>query len=174
MINTEKKDALSSMLLDGVNFEGEDVFRLSIGGSVENQLQTNKVFSEKWGKQDKNEDKEVAWKYQKRWYLELYGFSCESEFAGFLQERDVILDAGCGLGYKAAWFAELSPQSVVIAMDYSSSVYLAANSYGHLENIIFVQGDIGSPIFKPEVIDYVSCDQVIMHYAYSGSRKNIR
>jgi ubiquinone/menaquinone biosynthesis C-methylase UbiE len=130
---------------------------------AQNQSQTNEVFSEKWGKYEKSDEKERLYEMQRRWYLSLYGFASEQELAQFLRGRKVILDAGCGLGYKAAWFAELAPESLVVGMDFSDAARQAAVSYGHLPNLFFVQGDIAAVPFRSGTVPYVSCDQVIMH-----------
>jgi SAM-dependent methyltransferase len=128
-----------------------------------NQAQTNDVFSEKWGKYGESDEKERLYAMQRRWYLDLYGFADEAALRDFLRARPVILDAGCGLGYKAAWFAELAPQSLVIGMDFSDAARQAAASYAHLPNLFFVQGDIAKVPFRTGTVPYVSCDQVIMH-----------
>ena len=91
---------------------------------------------------------------------------CLLFLAAFLSDKAVIYDAGCGLGYKAAWFAKLAPNSLVIGMDYSDAAALAAKTYKDVPNLVFLQGDIAAPTFKPGSIDYVSCDQVIMHTQY--------
>lgn len=75
----------------------------------------------------------------------------------------VIFDAGCGLGYKAAWFAELAPKSLVIGMDYSRAAEQAAIQYRNNHNLYFIQGDIANTGFKTGSISFISCDQVIMH-----------
>jgi len=127
------------------------------------QAQTNAAFTLKWGKYGESAERDKLYAMQRRWYLELYGFASEAELAQFLRNRPVIFDAGCGLGYKAAWFAALAPQSLVIGMDFSQAAAQAARAYGHLENLFFVQGDIGSTSLLDSCIDYVSCDQTIMH-----------
>jgi trans-aconitate methyltransferase len=66
---------------------------------------------------------------QKKWYLKLYGFENEEQLSEFLRSKNVIFDAGCGLGYKAKWFADLSPDSLVIGMDFSDAVFIAAKEY---------------------------------------------
>ena len=127
------------------------------------QSQTNDVFSDKWERYDKSSEKEGLFDMQKKWYLELYGFSSESDLASFLQKQNVIFDAGCGLGYKAAWFAQLAPDSLVLGMDFSEAARQAAQNYKHLENLYFLKGDIAETTFPDGSIDYVNCDQVIMH-----------
>ena len=127
------------------------------------QQQTNDIFSDKWEKVEEMEKVVKMEDFQFKWYLELYGFKNEEELKVFLQSKKVIFDAGCGLGYKAAWFAKLAPNSVVIAMDFSDAAKIAAKRYKDIPNLYFVQGDIANTKLISGVIDYVSCDQVIMH-----------
>jgi ubiquinone/menaquinone biosynthesis C-methylase UbiE len=131
----------------------------------ENQLQTNEAFSNKWGAYSEEDvsEQERLFEFQRRWYLKLYGFESESALADYLKRKSVVLDAGCGLGYKAKWFADLSPSSIVLGMDYSDSVYLAAERYKSTNNLVFVKGDIADTRIADNAVDYVSCDQVIMH-----------
>lgn len=128
-----------------------------------NQQQTNEVFSDKWTKYDQSEEKERLYEFQRQWYLKLYGFESEAKLQEFLSRCNVILDAGCGLGYKAAWFAELAPQALVIGMDFSDAARHAAENYKHISNLFFMQGDIAETKLKRGSVTYVSCDQVIMH-----------
>lgn len=132
----------------------------------ENQSQTAEVFSEKWVSYSKNvskEEQERLWQFQKEWYLKLYGFDDERDLASFLKTKKVVFDAGCGLGYLSEWFARLSPQSTIVAMDISQSVEEAAKKYKDIPNIFFIRGDIAKTPFKDEVMDYISCHAVIMH-----------
>ena len=134
------------------------------GGSDDaNQQQTNDAFSEKWKSYDQSPEKQGLYEMQKRWYLQLYGFGTEDALGTFLRGRKVIFDAGCGLGYKAAWFAALAPESLVIGMDFSEAARQAAANYRELPNLFFLQGDIAATGFAGGSVDYVSCDQVIMH-----------
>lgn len=140
-----------------------NIINLDLDAAGDNQVQTNDIFSSKWAKVEEEDDVGALEKFQKEWYLSLYGFSSEKDLKEFLSTKEFILDAGCGLGYKAAWFAELAPNSTVIGMDFSEAAYIAAGKYKHLTNLFFVQGDISDSQIKEGVIDYVSCDQVIMH-----------
>ena len=130
---------------------------------AENQQQTNDSFSEKWNKYEKSSEKEKLYDMQKKWYLKLYGFDTENDLAQFLKSKKYIFDAGCGLGYKAKWFADLAPDSTVIGMDFSDACYIGAKNYKDINNLYFIKSDIAHTPFIDEVIDYVSCDQVIMH-----------
>ena len=153
---------LNQIFKNKVEIKGNFI-NLNSNSCFENQQHTNEVFTEKWNEFEANDDKQKLYEFQKLWYLKLYGFNNEEELATFLCSKDVILDAGCGLGYKAAWFAELAPDSLVLAMDFSEASEIAATNYTHIPNLLFVRGDIANTNLNDACIDYVSCDQVIMH-----------
>src|SRR5437588_3412733 len=142
---------------------GENFVQWNGRSALTGQEQTNKAFSDKWAVYDKSPEKERLYRMQREWYLRLYGFRSEEELRQFLETKKVIFDAGCGLGYKAAWFAELAPDSLVIGMDFSDAALQASKNYRSLSNLLFIQGDIAQTHFYDNSIDYVSCDQVIMH-----------
>lgn len=157
-------DAVNDILSYPVVFDAN----FAVVGKVsdhKNQQQTNDVFTEKWSKYNDNVEqaKESLYAFQRNWYLKLYGFESEAEFSKFLQDKPVILDAGCGLGYKADWFAKLAPNSLVIGIDFSDAARQAAEIYKDVPNLLFMRGDIASTPFQDGSIAYVSCDQVIMH-----------
>lgn len=145
---------------------------------VDSQVQTQQAFSEKWKKvQFGDEDFEKRVQSHRTWYLELFGFRTEDELAQYLRGCRVVIDAGAGKCDKAAWFAELSPSTTVIAADISDSLFEAVSYYGHLDNLLYVQCDIGNmPFFGNGVFDYVSCDQTIHHTAdpYATFRELVR
>jgi len=130
--------------------------------------QTIDAFSDKWNTYSKIcKDKDKLFKFEKNRYLQLYGFSSEKNLAKFLKNKKIILDAGCGIGYKAAWFAELAPESTVFGVDYSDSIKIAEKEYNNIKNLKFIQWDL-SEILKcstiiSKKIDYISCDQVLHH-----------
>jgi SAM-dependent methyltransferase len=134
-------------------------------GASSDELHTSAAFSEKWTSLTQEaQDEEEGWKRaQFDWYLRCYGFASEADLAAFLKGRRAILDAGCGPGYKAAWFARLAPEATVVAMDLSDSVFVAAQRYGDLPNMVFVKGDIAHTPFRDGAFDLVSCDQVLHH-----------
>ena len=128
------------------------------------QEHTNKAFSEKWTNTNQQDTDSAAWKlHQFAWYLTLYGFKNEQDLQQWLAKRHVILDAGCGLGYKAAWFAKMNPEAMVVAMDYSDSIFQAYARYQEQPNMIFVKGDIANTNFKDGLFDFINCDQVLHH-----------
>lgn len=131
--------------------------------SATNQQQTNEVFSEKWEKYASTDALEAFYHFQRDWYLRLYSFTDEEALRDHLSGCRLILDAGCGLGYKAAWFARLAPHALVVGIDFSAAARQAATQFAELDNLIFIRGDIAHTPFRTAAIDYVSCDQVIMH-----------
>lgn len=143
----------------------EGVYLARDHGGSENDRQTNQAFSEKWTKLDQHaDDDEEGWKqFQFDWYLRCYGYANEAELAAHLAGCGLILDAGCGPGYKAAWFARLNPMATVVAMDLSESVGLAAQRYRDVPNLVFVRGDIADTPFRDGSFDLISCDQVLHH-----------
>lgn len=145
-----------------LNIEGNLITLQSLSDD-KNQQQTNEAFSYKWNRRRGIKDIEKANQFQRNWYLDLYGFENESNLASFLKTRKTLFDAGCGVGHKAAWFASLSPETLVIAMDFSDSVVSAAEKYREVKNLFFIQGDIADTHMNSGVIDYVSCDQVLQH-----------
>src|ERR1044071_821608 len=101
---------LKDLFIQKINLQ-ENLVLLETESGAKNQQQTNEAFSEKWTKVEKEDDVEKMEEFQRDWYLKLYGFENEKDLAKFLSTKKIIIDAGCGLGYKAAWFAELSPGS---------------------------------------------------------------
>lgn len=129
------------------------------------ELHTSAAFSEKWTSvaQDKP-DEDEAWKAaQFRWYLQCYGYASEGAFAEALRDINLVLDAGCGPGYKAAWLARLAPHARVVGMDLSESIFMAADRYANVPNLVLVKGDIAKTPFADSAFDLVSCDQVLHH-----------
>ena len=140
------------------------VFLAADAGASENELHTNEAFSEKWlALEQENEDLEGWKQFQFRWYLDCYGHRSEADLAAFLAGKRVILDAGCGPGYKAAWFARLAPHATVVAVDLSDAIFVAQERYGAIPNLVFVKGDVANTPFHAGLFDFISCDQVLHH-----------
>ena len=127
------------------------------------QLQTNDIFSEKWSIANEYENVEKLFEFQYNWFLTLYGFESLISFKEYLRDKKTIIDTGCGLGYKAAWFAKNAPHSLVIGIDISDSIEVASERFKSIPNLYFLKSDIASTDLKPDSIDFVVCDQVIMH-----------
>ena len=156
------RDSLSELFEREIEIEGNFISLDSQSQSL-NQQQTNDAFSDKWSSYVESKEKERLYQFQREWYLTLYGFASEDELREHLSGCQTIFDAGCGLGYKAAWLAELAPHALVVGMDFSTAARQAAETYSSQSNLFFVQGDIADTGFHGGVFDYVNCDQVIMH-----------
>lgn len=143
----------------------DGVYVAAAPGTSEDEIHTSAAFSEKWTTyEQESEQAEQGWEVALlRWYLTCYGYADEAAFADFLKTRRVVLDAGCGPGYKAAWFARLNPDALIVAIDLSDSIFVAARRYGNLRNMIFVKGDIANTPFRSGLFDFISCDQVLHH-----------
>ncbi|MBL7846696.1 MAG: class I SAM-dependent methyltransferase [Cyclobacteriaceae bacterium] len=128
-----------------------------------NQVQTKETFSDKWKIVNRIEGVEKLYDFQFEWFPKLYGFSDEAELATYLRTKRLIIDTGCGLGYKAAWFAELAPDAIVIAIDLSDAVEIASEKFRDIANLYFLKADIADTKIAPGTVDFTVCDQVIMH-----------
>ncbi len=130
---------------------------------AENQNQTSDIFSDKWVEAAEYESIDKMYSFQLDWFLKLYGFETKENLIAFLKDKHTIIDTGCGLGYKAAWFAELAPHAIVLGTDISDAIDVAAKNYAHIPNLYFFRGDIANTGLRNGVIDFTVCDQVIMH-----------
>ena len=139
------------------------VFEIQGLDNPDNQVQTTDIFSDKWLEAADYDSIEKLYSFQLDWFLKLYGFNTREILVDFLKDKHTIIDTGCGLGYKAAWFAELAPHAIVLATDISDAIDVAAKKYAHLTNLFFFRGDIANTGLKNGVIDFTVCDQVIMH-----------
>jgi len=128
-------DKLYDLFLDDIKIGKKFISLCSEYNPIDSQRLTDERFSEKWNKTIGN--KRYALEKQKEWYLELYGFKSEEKFKNFLQTKSIILDAGCGLGFKTAWFASLAPETLVIGMDSSESAYTASSMFDEYNNLFF-------------------------------------
>ena len=155
---------VENIFTNPVRIQKNWIFQDSIDDIVQkNQAQTQEIFSEKWSQFEQGNKKEEVYSFQKEWFLQLYGFNSEEDLKSFLSTKNTIVDTGCGLGYKAAWFAELAPHAIVIGVDISEAAKIAAKNYKHLSNLYFYQADIANTGIKENTIDFTICDQVIMH-----------
>lgn len=158
----DKNKNLETLFLSPVKFI-DNLAIIKDSSEYENQTQTNDSFSEKWVKLDKETDTTALEDFQKKWILDLYGFKTLDGLKSFLADKKIIIDAGCGLGYKSAWFAELAPNATIFGVDFSEAAYVAAKRYKHLSNLYFFRGDIANLPFKLNSLDFILCDQVIHH-----------
>ncbi|MDZ4809701.1 MAG: methyltransferase domain-containing protein [Bacteroidota bacterium] len=131
--------------------------------TASNQQQTQDIFSDKWMEADEYKNIDKLYEFQYEWFLSLYGFNSEAKLTEYLSTKKTIIDTGCGLGYKAAWFAKLAPHAIVLGVDISDAINVAAKNFKQYPNLFFFRGDIANTGLKDDVIDFTVCDQVIMH-----------
>lgn len=159
------KEKLQAIFKDEINLNGNFISFKKDGNidKATNQEQTKDVFSDKWTEVSKDERVGDLYTFQFEWFLKLYGFETEEKLKTYLNSKPIIIDTGCGLGYKAAWFAKLAPNSTVIGIDISDAALIAAENYKEAKNLFFLKADIAETGIKPNSIDFTVCDQVIMH-----------
>jgi SAM-dependent methyltransferase len=159
-----EQNQLKNLFKEPVSLNGNFISKVDLDREAHiNQEQTKEIFSDKWGEVEGIPTVGEFFHFQQDWFLSLYGFETEDNMARYLRDKAVIVDTGCGLGYKAAWFARLAPHAIVLGVDISDSVLQAAAKYPELENLYFFQGDIADTGLKDGVVDFTVCDQVIMH-----------
>ena len=158
---TEK---LQPLFLEGIVVNNNNIsFQKENADQANNQAQTSDIFSDKWLEAAGYDSIEKMYEFQLDWFLKLYGFNTKENLVDYLKDKNTIIDTGCGLGYKAAWFAQLAPHAIVLGTDISDAIEVAAKNYAHLPNLFFFRGDIADTGIKNDVIDFTVCDQVIMH-----------
>jgi len=128
-----------------------------------NQGQTKEIFDEKWTEAGEYETIEKMYEFQQDWFLKLYGFGTEEGLTKYLSSKKIVLETGCGLGYKSSWLAKMAPQALVIGIDISDCIRIPIEKYKDQKNLFFLKADIANTYIKPNTIDFTICDQVIMH-----------
>lgn len=157
------------MLEDIINTDNFDYFSprymKAIGQIPETQAQTADAFNSKWGEMSFEDDYwEDYMSNQKDYFFKCYGFHNEDHLKEYLKDKKYILDAGAGKCAKSAWLASICPESTIIAIDISDQIKDAYEYYKHIENIIFIQGDISNMYFlKNDIVDFTICDMVLHH-----------
>jgi len=154
---------LESLFQERVEISGNLIKMDSQYLEAKNQKQTTGIFSDKWEKVDKSENNNIFFDFQYQWFFDLYGFKDENDISNYLKDKKIIVDTGCGLGYKAAWLAKLAPNSVVIGIDISDACLIAAKNYSDIPNLFFLKRDIADTKLVNNSVDFMICDQVIMH-----------
>jgi SAM-dependent methyltransferase len=142
----------------------DGVYLAHSSNSSGDEQHTSQAFTQKWEAVSTAGEISNGWmEYQFRWYLDCYGFRDLGALEAFIRNRNVIFDAGCGPGHKAAWFAGMNPAAIVVAMDMSEAIFIAAERYASVPNMVFVKGDIANTPFCDGTFDFINCDQVLHH-----------
>ncbi len=131
-------------------------------------VKTEDAFNEKWKKHHKNHQEKNWVDFQRKWFLDRYGWKTLENFNKFLNSKTMILDAGTGIG-NSAKFLSANRNSEVIALDASESIDFAYAKYGKLPNVHFLQADLRQLPFKKSFFDYIYSDQVLHHTKNTGT-----
>jgi uncharacterized protein YbaR (Trm112 family) len=131
-------------------------------------VRTEEAFNAKWRKHHKNHQKKDWIDFQRKWFLDRYGWKTVSNFNKFLNTKNKILDAGTGIG-NSAKFLSANSNAMVFALDASDSVDFAYEKYGNVPNIHFLQADLRQLPFKKNFFDYIYSDQVLHHTKNTGT-----
>lgn len=175
-IDVKIKKKKGSEILDGLILctKCKDRFKIIRGiprfvvDTTKDFVRTEEAFSAKWRKHHKNHQAKDWINFQKKWFLERYGWKTESNFKKFLNTKNKILDAGTGIG-NSAKFLSLNPDADVFALDASDSVDFAYEKYGKLPNVHFLQADLRQLPFSKKFFDYIYSDQVLHHTKNTGT-----
>ena len=125
-------------------------------------VKTEKAFSDKWKNYHKSLQAKKWYNFQKRWFLERFGWKSLANFNKFLKTRHNVLDAGTGIGNSAKLFSA-NQDTQVFAIDASNSIEFAYKKYGLKLNIHYVQADLRNLPFKKKFFDFICSDQVLHH-----------
>jgi SAM-dependent methyltransferase/uncharacterized protein YbaR (Trm112 family) len=124
--------------------------------------QVRSSYSMKWDQTpDMYDENRYGTQHQHEWYLTRYHWNTEDNLRDFLQDKEIILDAGCGLGRDIRWYAMLQPDAIVVGADLSTSVFHAYEKSKHHPNLSVVRADLNKVPFAPETFDFVVCEQVL-------------
>ena len=85
------------------------------------------------------------------------------EFAGAWCRRADVLDAGCGVGYGAAFLAQYARK--VVGVDRSEEAIVLARSRYATANVEFVEADVTNLPFAPDSFDVVCAFETVEHLA---------
>lgn len=78
---------------------------------------------------------------------------------------DIIVDAGCGSGEKAAVLARLYPQSRVLGLDLSPTIFRSAQRFAEVPNLAFARMDLLHSALRKDAIPCALSWGVLHHTA---------
>ena len=129
---------------------------------TKNFVKTEDAFSAKWRTHHKNHQAMDWTEFQKKWFLDRFGWKSITKFNNFLKDKQYVLEAGTGVG-NTAKILSVNPSSQVFAIDASESIDFAYKKYGKTPNLHFLQADLRELPFKTNFFNYILSDQVLHH-----------
>jgi SAM-dependent methyltransferase len=109
------------------------------------QAQVAEVFGYKWTRTPNIGVDRRGAAVMTPWMMGVLGFADEGAYARYLSRFRTMLDAGCGNGRETARMARLNPSALVVGLDLSDGIEVAARGASGLTNARFVRGDLNNP-----------------------------
>lgn len=100
------------------------------------------------------------------WILRRNGFSSANEFAKYLEDKEHILDAGCGNGRVTALLRSCAPTTTeIVGIDLVSSEIAQENleAYRLSDRVCFFQKDLLGDLKDLGKFDFIYCQEVLHH-----------
>lgn len=132
-------------------------------GAGAESLQVQESFGAKWTRLPEWGMDAGTRAFMREWLLRKYGWQDEAGYAGALENRRAILDAGCGLGREVVNFAAAAPHAQVVGLEYSRCVSETIRYLEDLPNAWVVQGDIMRPPLAGGAFDLIFSEGVLHH-----------
>lgn len=107
-------------------------------------------FQWNWASTPRTED-DLIWRVAQRYKLEREFYSGK-----------VVLDAGAGAGDQSRWLLDAGAK-IVVSVDLSDAINVAAAKLGGRTNWVAVRGDITRLPFEDDYFEFVYCEGVIQH-----------
>jgi ubiquinone/menaquinone biosynthesis C-methylase UbiE len=127
--------------------------------------QVREAFSEKWSRKGDMGISEASpfKEFTRNWMLKKYGWGSESGFKRAICDKELILDAGTGLGRDVMYLAEAAKEGLVVGMDFADCAVNALRNVSSFKNAYIIQGDILRMPFKEESFDFILSEGVLHH-----------
>ncbi|NIO21589.1 MAG: methyltransferase domain-containing protein [Candidatus Aenigmarchaeota archaeon] len=126
------------------------------------QKQTGESFAKKWGRQPWWGLKGGTKSFFRKWFLERYGWNDEKTFKKFISSKEMILDAGTGLGREVVNCCKFTKGEVfgVEISDCVENAYVNTKDY---PNAHIIQADITRLPFEKNMFDFILSEGVLHH-----------
>ena len=120
------------------------------------------TFAQKWDMVPDYGHDTATRDFQREWYLQRFGWETIGNLRQFLEGKERILDAGCGLGRDVKFYAE-NAKGTVFGVDISGGIILAQEKLDHLPNVYIIKADMTRLPFPDNYFDFIACDQALHH-----------
>lgn len=129
------------------------------------KVQVQSTFGYKWTKQAFWGMEGESARVMEEWLLPRYGWNTHKAYENFMRSKNIMLDAGCGLGREALRMARANPCAKIIGLELSECVDEAARhaKMQGMNNILYIQADLTMPPIKKDSIDFIISEGVLHH-----------